>query len=110
MILAMKSEQRRKMSRQEAGRKGGKKVAQERGTEFYRAIGKKGGEKVAEERGSEFYREIGRKGGESRGSRTTISKGGPWQRTKVTGKPAEQTKNVNGDPFLLLEFGNRAKS
>jgi hypothetical protein len=67
MILAMKSEQRRKMSRQEAGRKGGKKVAQERGTEFYRAIGKKGGEKVAEERGSEFYREIGRKGGESRG-------------------------------------------
>jgi general stress protein YciG len=50
MILAMKSEQRRKMSRQEAGRKGGKKVAQERGTAFYREIGKKGGEKVAEER------------------------------------------------------------
>jgi general stress protein YciG len=54
------------MTRQEAGRKGGQKVARERGPEFYRTIGKKGGEKVAQERGPEFYREIGRKGGESR--------------------------------------------
>ena len=30
-------------------------------------IGRKGGEKVAGERGSEFYREIGKKGGESKG-------------------------------------------
>ncbi len=55
------------MSRQEAGRRGGEKVAKERGSEFYRRIGKKGGEKIAEERGSEFFKEIGRKGGESRG-------------------------------------------
>jgi uncharacterized protein len=67
--LALKNEVRRKMTRQEAGRKGGEKVARERGSEFYRAIGRKGGEKVAEERGPEFYREIGRKGGESRGNR-----------------------------------------
>lgn len=79
MVLEVKNEERRKMTRQEAGRKGGEKVARERGPEFYRAIGRKGGEKVAEERGSEFYRQIGRKGGESRRSvkRTTRTKGGP---------------------------------
>jgi general stress protein YciG len=65
--LAVKSGEKRKMTRQEAGRIGGEKVARERGPEFYREIGKKGGEKVAEQRGSEFYREIGRKGGENRG-------------------------------------------
>ena len=64
--MAMRSEGKRKMTRQEAGKRGGEKVTKERGSEFYRAIGKKGGEKVAEQRGSEFYREIGRKGGESR--------------------------------------------
>ena len=69
IVLAVKNEARRKMTRQEAGRKGGEKVSRERGPEFYRKIGKKGGEKVAEERGSEFYRAIGRKGGESRGNR-----------------------------------------
>ena len=68
--MAVKSEQKRKLTRQEAGRIGGEKVARERGPEFYRAIGKKGGERVAEQRGSEFYREIGRKGGESRGNKT----------------------------------------
>jgi general stress protein YciG len=67
--LAVKNEVARKMTRQEAGRRGGEKVARERGSDFYRKIGRKGGEKVAEERGSEFYREIGRKGGESRGNR-----------------------------------------
>jgi len=71
--LAVKSEEGRKMTRQEAGRKGGEKVARERGSGFYREIGRKGGEKVAEERGSEFYREIGRKGGESRGNRNTTT-------------------------------------
>jgi len=69
MILSMKSEAERKMTRQEAGRKGGEKVARERGSDFFREIGRKGGEKVAEERGSAFFREIGRKGGESRGNK-----------------------------------------
>jgi hypothetical protein len=63
-----------KMSREEAGRKGGQKVARERGPEFYREIGRKGGEKVAEQRGSEFFREIGKKGGESRGSKSASKK------------------------------------
>jgi uncharacterized protein len=66
MVLEVKNAEGRKMTRQEAGRKGGEKVARERGAEFFRTIGRKGGEKVAEERGSEFYRQIGRKGGESR--------------------------------------------
>ena len=65
--MAVKSTEKRKMTRQEAGRIGGEKVARERGPEFYREIGRKGGEKVAKQRGSEFYREIGRKGGENRG-------------------------------------------
>ena len=49
----------------EAGRKGGVKVAQERGRAFYEQIGKKGGETVKAERGHEFYEKIGKKGGES---------------------------------------------
>ncbi len=70
--LTMKSEEKRsKMTRAEAGRKGGEKVAKERGSEFFKEIGKKGGEKVAKERGSEFFKEIGKKGGESRGSKRT---------------------------------------
>jgi uncharacterized protein len=71
--LAVKSEQKRKLTRQEAGRIGGEKVARERGSEFYRQIGKKGGERVAEQRGSEFYRTIGRKGGESRSAKSKTS-------------------------------------
>ena len=67
--MAVESEEKRKMTREEAGRKGGEKVARERGPQFYREIGRKGGEKVSEERGSEFFREIGRKGGESKGKR-----------------------------------------
>ena len=65
--MEIKSLQKRKMTRSEAGRIGGEKVSRERGSEFYREIGRKGGEKVAEQRGSEFFREIGRKGGESKG-------------------------------------------
>ena len=70
MVLTVNSETGRKMTRQEAGRKGGEKVARERGSEFYRVIGRKGGEKVSEERGSAYFREIGRKGGESKGNRS----------------------------------------
>jgi general stress protein YciG len=71
-VLTVKSEEKRrgKMTREEAGRIGGQKVARERGSEFYREIGRKGGEKVAEQRGSEFFREIGKKGGESRGNKS----------------------------------------
>jgi general stress protein YciG len=94
-FLEVKREAARKMSRQEAGKKGGEKVARERGSEFYRQIGRKGGEKVAEERGSEFFREIGRKGGQSRGPRKveTRNKGSPNEDTKSpVNRPVEKLK------------------
>jgi general stress protein YciG len=52
------------MTVQEAGRLGGKKVASERGHEFYEEIGRKGGAKVAAEYGPAFYSQIGKLGGE----------------------------------------------
>jgi general stress protein YciG len=81
--LTDKSEEKRKMTREEAGRKGGQKVARERGSEFFREIGRKGGQKVAEERGTEFYREIGKKGGESRGNGRLSEKVGQRERRKA---------------------------
>lgn len=72
--MAVESAQKKKLTRQEAGRIGGEKVARERGPEFFRQIGKKGGERVAAQRGSEFYREIGRKGGKSRSSKSRRNK------------------------------------
>src|SRR2546425_683770 len=53
------------MTVSEAGRKGGERVREERGLEFYQQIGRKGGETVKAERGHEFYEQIGKKGGES---------------------------------------------
>ena len=44
--MTVESEHGRKMTREEAGRKGGQKVAQERGSKFYREIGRKGGKKA----------------------------------------------------------------
>src|ERR1043166_952385 len=61
----MAEEKKGGMTVAEAGRKGGVKVAQERGRAFYEQIGRKGGETVKAERGHEFYERIGRKGGES---------------------------------------------
>ena len=56
-----------KMSRAEAGRKGGKTTKQRYGEEHFGRIGKiggkKGGETTKERYGSEFYQKIGRLGG-----------------------------------------------
>ena len=65
----------------EAGRRGGTKVAAERGHAFYEEIGKKGGElggrrggeTVRDRYGHAFYEEIGRKGGQR--VRELISRG-----------------------------------
>lgn len=56
---------RKGMTTEEAGRKGGEATARTHGHEFYEEIAKKGGETVARERGPEFYSEIGKKGGEA---------------------------------------------
>jgi general stress protein YciG len=49
------------MSREEAGRKGGEKVAEEKGPEFYKEIGHKGGEAIKEEGVPEYFKEIGKR-------------------------------------------------
>ncbi|MGI8426123.1 MAG: hypothetical protein ACR2FO_03565 [Actinomycetota bacterium] len=59
--------QARKMSRAEAGRKGGLSTKQRYGEDYFSQIGrmggKKGGETTKQKYGLEFYQEIGRKGG-----------------------------------------------
>jgi len=60
----MAAEKKGGMSVREAGRKGGQKVRDTRGPEFYKDIGKKGGETIRDTRGHEFYEEIGHKGGQ----------------------------------------------
>ncbi len=50
-----------------AGAKGGAKVREAYGSDFFKAIGSKGGLKVAAERGKDYYSEIGRRGGLKRG-------------------------------------------
>jgi len=60
------------MTVSEAGRKGGERVRDERGVEFYQEIGRKGGElggrkggeAVRDKYGPSCYEEIGRKGGQ----------------------------------------------
>ena len=56
-----------KMSRAEAGRKGGLSTMSRHGREFFGEIGriggKKGGETTKRRHGVEFYQQIGRKGG-----------------------------------------------
>jgi len=51
----MEKEEERKMTVEEAGRKGGEKTAQTHDREFYEEIGQKGGQKVKDliERGKE---------------------------------------------------------
>lgn len=58
---------RKKMTRSEAGRKGGKTTKERYGDEHFGRIGKiggkKGGETTKQRYGSEFYQKIGRIGG-----------------------------------------------
>jgi uncharacterized protein len=59
--------QQEKMTRAEAGRKGGLVTKQRHGDEFFGRIGriggKKGGDTTKRRYGVEFYQRIGRKGG-----------------------------------------------
>ncbi|MGQ9523899.1 MAG: KGG domain-containing protein [Armatimonadota bacterium] len=57
------------MTVSEAGRKGGQKVKEIHGPDFFREIGRKGGQATARAHGHEFYQEIGRKGGQKGGQR-----------------------------------------
>ena len=90
------------MTVSEAGRKGGERVRDERGVEFYQEIGRKGGElggrkggeAVRDKYGPTFYEEIGRKGGQK--VRELIEQG------KRVAREAAQRKESGG----LDEMGN----
>lgn len=104
----MADEKKGGMTVAEAGRKGGVKVALERGRAFYEQIGRKGGETVKAERGHEFYEQIGKKGGESvRASRGAAfyseigHKGGQKVRELI-----EQGKRVAREAAAKLEAGS----
>jgi general stress protein YciG len=53
-------EPRGELTMREAGRRGGKKVAEKYGREFFRENGRKGGEAVVEKYGIEHYERLGR--------------------------------------------------
>jgi general stress protein YciG len=59
--------EQKKMSRADAGRKGGETTKERYGEDFFGRIGRmggrKGGETTKERYGVEFYQRIGRKGG-----------------------------------------------
>lgn len=57
------------MTVKEAGRKGGTKVREKYGSDFYKEIGRKGGTSTSRTHGKEFYQMIGKKGGEKGGAR-----------------------------------------
>lgn len=54
---------------QEAGRRGGSKVRERYGVQFFKQIGQKGGSTTAKTYGHEFYQTIGKKGGAKGGAR-----------------------------------------
>ncbi len=57
----------KKMTRSEAGKRGGQTTMRKYGSEFYQKIGqaggRKGGQTTKQRYGSEFYQKIGRLGG-----------------------------------------------
>ncbi|WP_054637639.1 stress-induced protein, KGG, repeat-containing protein [Thalassobacillus sp. C254] len=59
------NDKNRKMSREEAGQKGGETTSREHGQEFYEEIGEKGGEKTSEKYSKKHFQDIGKKGGEN---------------------------------------------
>ena len=72
------------MTVREAGRRGGAKVAAERGSKFYSEIGRKGGEAVSQNR--EHMANIGRKGGERRGKTSRDSEPVPATESTASGE------------------------
>lgn len=63
------AEQKEPMTVREAGRRGGSKVRDKYGSDFFKEIGQKGGRQTAASHGHEFYQAIGKKGGAKGGAR-----------------------------------------
>ncbi|WP_010651679.1 KGG domain-containing protein [Oceanobacillus massiliensis] len=59
----MANNNNRKLSREQAGQKGGNKTADNHDQEFFEEIGQKGGRATSKNHDQDFYEEIGRKGG-----------------------------------------------
>jgi uncharacterized protein len=83
-----KGNQRRNMTTEEAGRKGGEKTSRKYDQEHFEEIGQKGGEKVAEEYSQEHFENIGQKGGE-----TTSEKYGEEHYEKIGQKGGRKSGN-----------------
>jgi general stress protein YciG len=73
----------------EQARRGGDRVREKYGVDFYSRIGKQGGDAVKQKRGSSFYSEIGHKGGA-----TTASKHGPEFYSRIGKKGGERGHGV----------------
>ncbi|MTW86195.1 stress-induced protein, KGG, repeat-containing protein [Virgibacillus dakarensis] len=55
-----------KMSREQAGKKGGNQTARNHDQEFFEEIGQKGGKTTSRNHDQEFFQEIGERGGKKR--------------------------------------------
>jgi len=103
----MAGEKKGGMSVREAGRKGGQKVRDTRGPEFYKDIGKKGGETIRDTRGHEFYEEIGHKGGQKvreliEAGRSALDAGGD-----AGGNPDEEARADRRGPEEEMDADQR---
>lgn len=58
----------------DAGRRGGNRVKETQGPDFFSRIGRKGGRVVKESLGQEHYARIGRKGGKARAKRESAAR------------------------------------
>lgn len=58
----------------DAGRKGGNRVKETQGPDFFSRIGRKGGRVVKKSLGQEHYAAIGRKGGQARAKRESAAR------------------------------------
>ncbi len=61
-------ESKRKLTREEAGQRGGQATSRKHGAEFYAEIGRRGGQAVSRNRA--HMSKIGQRGGAARGRRT----------------------------------------
>jgi general stress protein YciG len=87
----------KKMTVEEAGRRGGARTALTHGRQFYQEIGRKGGEARRGKLGPEGYRELGRKGGRASHGRASkidvLAKLGAAE-PKVGGAPPKMVSPV----------------
>jgi general stress protein YciG len=95
------------MTVREAGRRGGAKVAAERGSKFYSEIGRKGGEAVSQNR--EHMANIGRKGGERRGKASRETEAVPPEGTESGEATASREADEDTEETSGLTEGDESR-